>query len=152
MCRPAAGKFWARLHEIGTFPSRACHIGRKQLQSVFLGPFLESNGPVWHSRRPVGPFWLTFGGLWAFLETKPAKTPYLQAQKWPTLGHQGPKNLQNTNLFGHQHMPRHHGLLQCPLQCTWFGPQIWLVEQFAHSAAVSPIVPHLEAPAHLAQD
>ena len=73
------------MHEIGTFPSRACHSGRKQLQSVFLGPFLENNGPVWHSRRPVGPFWLTFGGVWAFLETRPAGTPHLQTQNGPPL-------------------------------------------------------------------
>ena len=81
----ACDRFWARLHEIGTLPSGACHSGRKQLQSVFLGPFLENNGPVWHSRRPVGPFWLTFGGVWAFLETRPAGTPHLQTQNGPPL-------------------------------------------------------------------
>ena len=48
-------------------------------------------------------------------------------------------------------MARHHGAFQRPLQGTWFGPQIWLVGHFAHSTAVSPLVSHLAAPAHLAQ-
>ena len=85
------------MHEIGTFPSGACHSGRKQLQSVFLGPFLENNGPVWHSRRPVGPFWLTFGIWWALgiLGDQACRNATFANTKWPTLGHQGPETCKS---------------------------------------------------------
>lgn len=143
-------RFWARLHEIGTFPSGACHSGRKQLQSVFVGPFLENNGPVWHSRRPVGPFWLTFGGVWAFLETRPAGTPHLQTQNGPPLATKALKLANHQPIWPPAHS-KTPWAFQRPLQGTWFGPQIWLVGHFAHSTAVSPLVSHLAAPAHLAQ-
>ena len=88
---------------------------------VHLGPFLSPFCCL------LSPFWLTFGGVWAFLETRPAGTPHLQTQNGPPLATKALK------LANHQPIwPPAHGkapwALQCPLQCTWFGPKFGLLD------------------------
>ena len=146
-----ADRFWARLAEICTFLSSTCHGGRGLPNSVFLGLFLKNNGPVWHFQPPVCSFWPAMGHFWHF--RRPGlQQPHICNTQTAHPGQRKPPNVQTTNPFGHQCMARHHGALQRPMQGTWFGPQIWRVGHFAHSTAVSPLLPRLAAPAHLAQE
>ena len=113
-------------------------MGRASLALPATGlQFLAGNGP-----------------FLALLQARPAAAPHLQNPNGPPWAGKGfkPPNVQTTNPFDHQCMARHHGALQRPMQGTWFGPQIWRVRHFAHSTAVSPLLPRLAAPAHLAQE
>ena len=98
--------------------------------------FLAGNGP------------LIFGTF----TDQACSSPTFATPKRPTLGRESPQTCKPpTHLATSASVARHHGALQRPMQGTWFGPQILRVGHFAHSTAVSPLMPHLAAPAHLAQ-
>ena len=110
---------------------------------------MDQSGTSSHWFAVFGRQWAIFG---TFADQACSSPTFATVTQTAHPGQRKPPNVQTTNPFGHQCMARHHGALQGPMQGTWFGPQIWRVGQFAHSTAVSPLLPRLAAPAHLAQE
>ena len=94
------------------------------------------------------------GPFLALLQTRPAAAPHLQHPNGPPWAEKAPKRANHQPIG-----PPVHGKASWGLATPNAGHLVWppnlacsVVGHFAHSTAVSPLVPRLAAPAHLAQE